>query len=159
VLFRSPASIAANGVTTLVWEDDRNGTTDVYAQGVRPDGKLGAAAVPGDAGALAVRKSAITTGDLTLSWGASCSTGASNYAIYEGTLGSFASHVAKDCFDDGGNLSEETTPRAGSAYYLVVAQTGTDEGSYGKTSAGAERPRPATPDRCLADQNLTACTP
>jgi hypothetical protein len=39
---RLPVAIDAAGVTKLVWEDDRNGTPDVYAQSVRPDGSLGA---------------------------------------------------------------------------------------------------------------------
>ena len=39
---RLPVAIDAAGVTKLVWEDDRNGTPDVYGQSVRPDGSLGA---------------------------------------------------------------------------------------------------------------------
>jgi hypothetical protein len=39
---RLPVAIDAAGVTKLVWEDDRDGTPDVYGQSVRPDGSLGA---------------------------------------------------------------------------------------------------------------------
>lgn len=157
---RYPVTIAPSGVVTLAWEDNRNGTVDVFGQNIRPDGELGVAAVAGTVGSsLRVRKSTITPGDLTLTWGASCSTGAVNYAIYEGGLGDFTSHVKKDCSDDGGNLTEEITPRPGNAYYLVVALSATDEGSYGHPSSGAERPVPAPADRCLASQSVVACSP
>jgi hypothetical protein len=39
---RLPVAVDAAGVTKLVWEDDRNGTPDLYGQSVRPDGSLGA---------------------------------------------------------------------------------------------------------------------
>ena len=93
-------------------------------------------------------------GDLVLSWGASCAPGAVNYGIYEGILGSFGSHVMKDCSDDGGDRTETITPGAGDRYYLLVVQGLTAEGSYGQATAG-ERPAAATP--CLAGQNLTPC--
>jgi hypothetical protein len=39
---RIPLTIDSGGVTTIVWEDDRNGDPDVYGQNVNPDGTLGA---------------------------------------------------------------------------------------------------------------------
>ena len=42
----------------------------------------------------------------------------------------------------------------GSTFYLVVPKSGTREGSYGKTSSGAERP-PAV-NQCLP-QNVAVC--
>jgi hypothetical protein len=39
---RLPVALASNGMAILVWEDDRQGTVDVYGQNVNPDGSLGA---------------------------------------------------------------------------------------------------------------------
>jgi len=39
---RLPVAIDCAGNARLVWEDDRNGTPDLYAQSLRPDGTLGA---------------------------------------------------------------------------------------------------------------------
>jgi hypothetical protein len=39
---RLPVAIDCAGVSKVIWEDDRNGTPDVYGQSVRPDGTLGA---------------------------------------------------------------------------------------------------------------------
>jgi len=157
---RYPVTIAPSGVATLVWEDNRGGTMDVYGQNVAPSGVLGPAAVPGSVRtSLRVAKSSITAGDLTMSWDASCSPDAANYAIYEGRLGDFTSHVKKDCSDDGGNRVEEIPPSPEDAYYLLVALAGANEGSYGTSSSGAERPAPAAANRCLGSQILTACSP
>jgi hypothetical protein len=45
---RLPIAINGAGMVVAAWEDDRNGTPDVYAQNVNPDGSLGVTAVPGD---------------------------------------------------------------------------------------------------------------
>ncbi len=118
-----------------------------------------AAAGPGDVeNTLMVDRSQQVPGDLTLSWQQSCSTDALDYAIYEGTLGDFTSHVQIDCSDDAGDRIEEITPAPGNTYYLLVAIGGSDEGSYGVDSAGVERPSAALPqDRCLETQLLDAC--
>lgn len=157
---RYPVTMASSGVATLVWEDDRRGTVDVFGQNVGPSGVLGNAGLPGSVSAsLRVTKSTVTAGNLTLSWDASCSPDAVSYAIYEGSLGDFTSHVKKDCSDDGGDRVEEISPPSEDSYYLLVALTGTNEGSYGKTSRGDERPTPPVGDRCLDSQILTACSP
>jgi len=39
---RLPVSIGPGSAARMAWEDDRNGTVDVYGQCVRPDGTLGA---------------------------------------------------------------------------------------------------------------------
>ena len=95
---------------------------------------------PGRAAELTLERSTTTSGNLVLSWAASCLPSASNYAIYEGTLGNYYSHTMKDCSDDGTPLSEEISPSAGSAYYLVVPFSASAEGSYGKDSEDRERP-------------------
>ena len=153
---RYPVVIGPDGVVKIVWEDTRNGAADLYVQNVNPGGTLGPAAMPGAVGAsLMVAKSAVTEGDLTLSWGASCSVGASDYAIYEGVIGDFASHVWRDCSDDGGDFVEELTPSPGSRYYLIVPLGEGSEGSYGQSSLGVERPRAPVP--CKPVQQLGPC--
>ncbi|HKQ60759.1 MAG TPA: hypothetical protein VJS92_05690 [Candidatus Polarisedimenticolaceae bacterium] len=148
---RYPVTIG-NAVAKVVWEDNRSGNVDVYAQDVNADGTLGLLPFPGDVGnSLRLGKSAVTPGSLVLSWAASCSNGAVDYAIYEGTLAAFGSHVKLDCMDDGADLREEIVPGAGNRYYLLVPLSATDEGSYGG------RPVPAAPDRCLASQALGTC--
>jgi hypothetical protein len=110
---------------------------------------------PGRVATLLVARSA-TAGDLTLSWSASCSPAATNYAIYEGAIGSFTSHALRDCGDDGGDLTEEVHPASGDAYYLVVPYSAAAEGSYGTDSLGAERP-PALGPRCVTPQVPGGC--
>ncbi len=62
------------------------------------------------------------------------------YELYRGTLplsGTY-NHAPVDCNIAG---SPYTTPAdTGSYYYFVVAATATEEGSYGKSSSGTERP-------------------
>jgi hypothetical protein len=85
---------------------------------------------------LSVAKSG---GDLTLSWGASCRGTGADYAIYQGTIGSWYSHGANFCTTQG--LRTKTFPSApGNLYFLVVPQSAEFEGSYGRTSAGSEIP-------------------
>ena len=105
---------------------------------------------------LLVDESTITPGDLTLTWSTSCSQGASDYGIYEGTVGAWYSHSLKDCIDGAPALTEEITPAAGNKYYLVVPQNGAEEGSYGIATAGE---RPVGGAVCIAPQSVTACPP
>jgi len=113
---------------------------------------------PGDVGAtLRVGKSAFTPGNITLSWGQSCSTGVADYAIYEGTIGNYGFHTSVLCTDTGGDLVEEIVPQTASSYYLVVPLSATAEGSYGRDSDGFERPVAPALDRCLASQVIGGC--
>jgi subtilisin-like proprotein convertase family protein len=78
--------------------------------------------------------------DLTLDWGASCNASGVDYAIYQGTIGTYFSHTLKFCTTQG--LLTKTFPAdSGSLYFLVVPLTADREGSYGKTSALVERPQ------------------
>ncbi len=92
-------------------------------------------------------------GDITLTWSASCLPTDTDYGIYEGTVGSYASHMAKFC-STGGATAWTFTPAAESRYYLVVPQKALVEGSYGTDSTGAERPAAAM--SCLP-QDLVSC--
>jgi hypothetical protein len=157
---RYPLTVDGAGSAKLTWEDDRNGTVDIYAQNVTAAGTLG---VPPDAGhiddTLRIGWSSTQPGHLALAWQASCGAGAVDYAIYEGALGSFYSHVMADCSDDGGDRTEDYKPQAVSSYYLVVPLSSMDEGSYGVDSNGVERPAPAAVDRCTPVTGTTGCAP
>jgi len=109
--------------------------------GCVPDGRTGAP--------LRVAKGAGSA--LTITWGASCSATASDYALYEGTLSALRSgswdHAPKTCAT-GLDLTETVVPGAASAYYLVTPLAAGHEGLLGPTSLGVERP-----------PSLTACAP
>jgi hypothetical protein len=92
-------------------------------------------------------------GRLSLQWGNACIP--SDYAIYEGTLGDFASHAYLQC-STGGATTENVTPSADSSYYLVVPTSGGAEGSYGRASDGTPRAQGAA--ACLP-MRAGACDP
>jgi formate-dependent nitrite reductase cytochrome c552 subunit len=92
-------------------------------------------------------------GELVLSWAPSCSTSDTDYAIYEGALGDFTSHVPRIC--STGGATSVTLPAVGaSSYLLVLPHNGIWEGSHGTRSNGGERPR--GPDACLP-QAVAVC--
>jgi len=92
---------------------------------------------------------------ITLNWAASCSAGAEDYAIYEGTIGAWYSHVPVVCTDAGAPLTETIGTAPGNRYYLVVPHNLNDEGSYGIDSFFVERPQLA--GSCPLPQSLTPC--
>ncbi len=96
---------------------------------------VGAGAVAHD---LVLGKS--PAGNLRLAWGASCHPEDDDYEVYEGALGDFTSHAARLCTTLGAQTVDLGMP-GGSTYYLVVPAHGVLEGSYGKSSAGVERPQ------------------
>lgn len=91
-------------------------------------------------------------GTVVLSWAPSPCSGAIDYGIYEGTLGSWQSHEAVDCHDDFGDLSEEVVVGEGDSYFLVVPLGSETEGSYGRNSDGQERLESA--QSCAPAQDL-----
>ena len=104
------------------------------------------------------------TGPITLTWSPSCSSGAEDYGIYEGTLGSWYSHRRKLCTDTGSDFTETFLPQAADSYYLVVPHNYAEEGAYGldhdysRALPRIERPQPAAvADRCVVLQILTPC--
>jgi hypothetical protein len=94
---------------------------------------------------------------IAVSWTTSCSQGADDYEIYEGTIGSWYSHTSKVCTDTAHDLTETFAPAVGSDYYLVVPRNAVEEGSYGTNTGGVERPVGAAP--CVAPQVVTPCPP
>lgn len=101
--------------------------------GYVPDGRD----VPGTQ--LKIRKAGA---GLALTWGASCNPKDGDYAIYEGALGNFTSHVPNVC-STGGLTTATIAPLQKNAYYLVVARNAYAEGSPGFDSRGVQRPQGA----------------
>jgi hypothetical protein len=93
---------------------------------------------------IQVDKSTLTAGDVTISWEDSCSVGATDVRIYEGTLGNSTSHAGLACTDVGADKTEEVSPSVGSTYYLVVPVDAMNEGSYGFGEEGLDRPARCT---------------
>jgi hypothetical protein len=112
---------------------------------------------PGEARSLRIARppGAGEPSSLMLEWSATCTSGASDYAIYEGVLGSWYSHAQIDCTDDGADLQETVAPSPGNRYYLVVPLSAVNEGSYGTDSHGVERPAGAP--ACRASRVPTTC--
>jgi len=120
------------------------------APGAVPDGDT----VPG----IPIKLGKGGAGTINVTWTASCSGGANNYALYEGTipiLGAYT-HASLNC-----NLGNVTTasfaPGAGNTYYLVVPQTASAEGAYGSDRiGGAAHAIPAAGTPCHP-QSVAPC--
>jgi hypothetical protein len=118
---------------------------------------------------ITLSKSLTTPGNVIVNWPASCSSGAEDYGIYEGTIGSWYSHVritpvgGTACVDQGSDLTEEVAPGGGNTYYLVVPHNAIDEGAYGRDRRAGRVPleieRPPAPlgSRCAPTQIVTTC--
>ncbi len=91
-----------------------------------------------------------------LEWDASCSVGATDYAVYRGEIGDPTSMMPLTC-STGGALSEPLAPGSVDSFFVVVPLAGSVEGSYGLTSTGTERPRSLS--ACVIDQTIDACLP
>jgi len=95
---------------------------------------FGTSLAPGRVQTLLASKSGA---DVELNWSPACP--APDYAIYEGTIGSFTSHTWRYC-STGGATSKTFAPASESVYFLVVPLNGSAEGSYGTAGSGTERP-------------------
>jgi hypothetical protein len=100
---------------------------------------------PGEVPSMHVNKSGVTPGNIVVTWNPSLSAGAEDYAVYEGTLGSWYSHspapTTTVCSDTLADLTEDFTPQTADSYYLVVALNPNAEGSYGQRTGPTERPQ------------------
>ncbi len=126
------------------------GTVTVQAAPTNPG------SVPDRSPAVPLTLNKAAGGDLNASWGGSCSSAATDYGIYEGSL-PIVAYDHKSLVCPAGTATTATfTPSAGNQYYLVVPRTAIAEGSYGKDSANHEIPPGST--TCIAGpQDLTAC--
>jgi hypothetical protein len=85
-------------------------------------------------------------GMLELSWNPSCLSGDSDYAVYDGFLGSYASHIDILCSTAAATFAT-VSQVGGDSYFLVVARNSSAEGSHGLRSDGS--PRPRGPSACV----------
>jgi HYR domain-containing protein len=110
---------------------------------VQPSGAI-SGEVPGGEGAPGVPFTiAPGPGDsLVLTWAPSCFATDVDYAIYEGLLGDFTDTYQMLC-STGGATTATVFPDADDVYFLVVPNTGSVEGSYGRDSRSVER-RPSS---------------
>jgi hypothetical protein len=116
---------------------------------------------------ILMSKSLVTPGNIVISWAPSCSSGAEEYGIFEGTIGSWYTHKDIFCNDvDGLPYSEDFAPTTATTnyYYLVVPHDFVDEGAYGldydptRVPQRIERPQAsAMTDRCYVPQVVSAC--
>jgi hypothetical protein len=113
-----------------------------------------AESLPGRLENAPLRVSKVTPPNVMLTWTSSCSPGAEDYGVYQGSVGSFASHTAAAC-STGGSTAWTLTPGSGNRYFLVVPLSATEEGSYGNRSDGSERP--TAPGPCRAGQRISVC--
>ena len=91
--------------------------------------------------------------DLDLTWSVGCGV-ASDYAVYEGAIGDWYSHLPARCSTGGVSLAT-VTPGGGNRYFLVVSNDATTEGSYGTDSRGIEIP--PSPSMCRPSQRVSTC--
>ena len=77
--------------------------------------------------------------DIRMTWSAGCGPAVTDYAVYEGSIGSWYSHVPRTC-STGGATNATLTPGTGNRYYLVAPTNSVLEGSYGTSSSGAQIP-------------------
>jgi formate-dependent nitrite reductase cytochrome c552 subunit len=142
--FHNPSEVSAELATALSLAQSATqragaGTSCISgcapAAGTVPDGAL----APGTP--LTLRRN--ESGNLVLSWGASCVSSDTDFAVYEGALRDFTSHAPRSC-RTGGATTTVVQPAAGDTYYLFLPHNAVWEGSYGLRSNGAERPRSAS---------------
>ena len=98
----------------------------------------GVGRVPGDLGLESELTETKSGGNLTLNWARTCLSNETDFEVYVGSLGNFTSHAPLLCTTGGFTTATFAQP-AGNSYFLVLATNGTQEGSYGLTSLGAER--------------------
>jgi hypothetical protein len=99
------------------------------------------------------------TPSITLTWHPSCSNSDTDYAIYEGEIGVWYSHVAPASgaiCSSGGAVTATFDAGEGDRYYLVVPRDTVVEGSYGVDGGALERPPSTVP--CAAPY-LGGCPP
>jgi hypothetical protein len=78
---------------------------------------------------------------LPLTWGGTCQSGVTSYAVYAGFIGDWKSHTRVSCDVTGTSFTVPPLHVQSDRYYLVVPLRGGGEGSYGQDSAGSERPQ------------------
>lgn len=109
-----------------------------YEIRVTSEGPAGAVPDGGPRPGVPLTVDRLPNSDLVLSWGGSCVSADSDYAVYEGSLGNFVSHAPVVCAT-GGLTTLTFPPAVGDRYYLVASQSPYYEGSHGLKGSGFER--------------------
>ncbi len=120
-------------------------------------------ASPGEAGAASPLLLSRAGTDVVMDWGVPpnpCSP--ATFAVYRGDLatlaaGAYDHDTQLACGVSTGTyrLAVDDVRLGDAAYFLVAADNGLAEGSYGRASTGGERP--ASAQACRAGQDLTSC--
>ncbi|MEE8412185.1 MAG: hypothetical protein V3S47_06750 [Acidobacteriota bacterium] len=139
------------GGEMIVWGGWRTNGSQTNTGAVYCVNGATAGGIPGGVGGLQVTKNG---GQLDLVWNPSCSVDASDYSVYEGTLGDWTSHMPVMCAT-GGAVSIPVNPASGSVYFLIAPRNTTVEGSYGTDSEGFDRTTSLA--ACMAVQDTTTC--
>ena len=115
----------------------------------------GAGRVPNDADVAGspLRVIRRINGLFDLEWSPSCISSDTDYAVYEGQIGLWYSHLPMICTTFGAT-SMSVSPGSSDSYYLIVPTNPDREGGYGRDSSGA--PRPQLNGSCLP-QELESC--
>jgi hypothetical protein len=114
--------------------------------------------VPGEPVLLAVTRSPSLPGSLEISYVPACD--AMNHTIYYGPLGGVSLYDYAGAACGIGTTGSSTFDPGGlpSAFFIVVGEDGSEEGSYGKSSAGVERPEDVGTIDCDRIQNVAGVT-
>ncbi len=98
-----------------------------------------------------------TTGDITIAYTPSCD--ATDHVVHFGPLAQVASYgwSGAECHV-GVSGSATFNPGAESFFFVVVGDDGSAEGSYGRDSAGSERPEDTATPGCEYPQDLAGVT-
>jgi hypothetical protein len=93
------------------------------------------------------------TGQIDLTYTPACDS--TDHTVYYGDLSNVSSYNYADasCFL-GTTGTAPFTPGTGSFFFVIVANNGTDEGSYGKDDGTLERPEAVGVGVCDMPQNL-----
>ena len=151
----APAFVENYAASTLGLDNDGDGTFDA----LDPQCTV-VTATPGEVSRggqpqLLVTAHNPVTRQLAISYGPACTT--TDNTIYYGPLTAVSTYgySGQQCVIGNTGAYTWTYPASPSAFFfLVVGRDGTNEGSYGKSSAGGERPRYAGNTTCPLPQDL-----
>jgi len=142
--------------TTSASGPNSGGTIFVVDAGLAPP-------FPGEAGTTNVNAMRVTTydkigGDVTVTYGGACL--AADHHIVYGPLSNLATYGYTGQACNLGNVGTATfNPGSGSAFWVIVGNTATVEGSYGHGAGGAQRPEAVGLAGCDYVQNLSTTCP
>ncbi len=148
---------AADGIIGL---SDGDGQSPDFTETDLSELYCGNASAPGEAGRateLFVTAYDKGTGVMSLSYGVPCQATGHTIEYAELTPANLSSHSweGQECaLGASGSYDWSTDALTESLFFVIVADNGSDMGSYGQDSAGTERPEDTTSTACPLPQNL-----